>query len=189
MAETGRESERQHQNNPASIISPMSPHGNRVSEYSGADAPEVVESSATPSTLVVSPATAYSRQSDVENTAVNRADDSGKEAVQYDDTEKIAIPTAYEYQHSPYPQVVGDPDVGGKLETDAERAESGRNSSPEKQSPNTILGLKKKTFYILLAVALVVIVAAAVGGGVGGSQGSKKSDSNTAAGAATSSSR
>lgn len=48
----------------------------------------------------------------------------------------------------------------------------------EQAAPQTICGLRKRTFWILLGVALV-IVAAAVGGGVGGALASKSSSESS----------
>ncbi|OAA37318.1 hypothetical protein BBO_07700 [Beauveria brongniartii RCEF 3172] len=154
---------------PVSAQSPQTHPSSIISRDRDADAPEAVDAAMTPSTFVASPATDYGY--------AGGTDEGAKEAFTYDKSDKIAVPTAYEYQTSPYPQVVGGQDIGPKPEADPERS-VGASAALSAQEPRSkILGLKKRTFYILLLIAACVVIAAAVGGGVGGALGSKKSTS------------
>ncbi|PQK17915.1 hypothetical protein BB8028_0009g01140 [Beauveria bassiana] len=161
------------ENDPFQQVSPVSAqspqtHPNSNVRDRDADAPEAVDAAMTPSTFVASPVTDYSH-------AGGGTDEGAKEVFTYDNSDKIAVPTAYEYQTSPYPQVVGGHNIGQKPEADPEQsvgAPSGQKPRPK------ILGLQRRIFYILL-IAACVVIAAAVGGGVGGALGSKKSTSTS----------
>lgn len=166
MASPQSESNTHQHDSPVSALSPQT-HVESVDR--DANAPEVVDAARTPSTFVASPATDYSHPSD-------GTEEGAKEAFAYDKSEKIAVPTAYEYQNSPYPQVVGGQNEGYASGGDTERNVDGAPASSGKETQPKILGLKKRTFYILL-VAAFIIIAVAVGGGVGGALGSKKSSS------------
>ncbi|KAM3502124.1 hypothetical protein MY10362_005056 [Beauveria mimosiformis] len=159
----------QQQVSPVSAQSPQThPNSNIITRDRDADAPEAVDAAMTPSTFVASPATEYGH--------AGGTDEDAKEAFTYDKSDKIAVPTAYEYQTSPYPQVVGGQDIGQKPEADPEPS-VGASAALSGQEPRSkILGLQKRTFYILL-IAACIVIAAAVGGGVGGALASKKSTS------------
>ncbi|XWW92306.1 hypothetical protein V2A60_000229 [Cordyceps javanica] len=176
MASPRNESDpRQH----VSPVSTQSPHSPMDSRDRDADAPEAVDAATTPSTFVASPATDYSHPRTASSHHADGTDEGAKEVFTYDKSEKIAVPAAYEYHSSPYPQVVPGQDDGLRQgeEPDTGRTAGGPVAPPPGKggAQPRILGLRRRTFFILLVVACVV-VAVAVGGGVGGALGSRKSN-------------
>ncbi|KAJ3496479.1 hypothetical protein NLG97_g2626 [Lecanicillium saksenae] len=163
-------------NQHVSPVSALSPQTHFDSRDRDANAPEVVDVAMTPSTFVASPATDYSHPRTATSSHADGTDEGAKEAVKYDNTEKIAVPVANEYQNSPYPQVIGDYTPGQKQDADAERNVGAPASSTADQPPAKIMGLKRRTFFIILII-VCIIIAVAIGGGVGGALGSKKSHS------------
>ncbi|KAJ4163455.1 hypothetical protein LMH87_005183 [Akanthomyces muscarius] len=162
----------------ASPVSALSPHNRTDSSDRDADAPEAVDPAMTPSTFVASPATDYSHPRTATSSHADGTDEGAKEVFTYDKSEKIAVPTAYEYQNSPYPQVVGVQNEDHERGGDAEHNVGGAPSKSKKEPQAKILGLKRRTFFILLVI-MCVVIAVAVGGGVGGALGSKKSNSSS----------
>ncbi|KAJ6783606.1 hypothetical protein PWT90_05282 [Aphanocladium album] len=171
------------ENDPHQYVSPVSavsPQTHLDGRDRDANAPEVVDVAMTPSTFVASPATDYSHPRTASSSHADGTDEGAKEAVKYDESEKIAVPLANEYQNSPYPQVIGDYTPGQNHEVDAERNAGAPAAPSGEKSQAKIMGLKRRTFFIVLVI-VCIIIAVAIGGGVGGALGSKKSQSNSAA--------
>lgn len=162
----------------ASPVSALSPHSQTDGGDRDANAPEAVDAAMTPSTFVASPATDYSHPQTAASSHADGTDEGAKEVFVYDKSEKIAVPTAYEYHASPYPQVVGGQHVDHNVGDGTGRNEDGALDKSGTKPRTTILGLKRRTFFIVLVIACI-IVAVAVGGGVGGALGSKKSNSSS----------
>lgn len=174
------------QHSDGSVVSPLSaatvqPYGSFPNDPE-ANAPEVVDISASPyhhqhSPSVVSRTVAGSSPGTIHTTTYSPAaavshynGDQGKEVVQYDAGDKIAI-SSEEYMH--YPQVVSDlhaKDDEGKGDTDGAAAGSAAGMGGSKGKK--IMGMRRTVFFIVLAVVCIAI-AVAVGAGVGATVSNK----------------
>lgn len=160
----------------ASPLSYLSVKENKHHLDRDASAPEVVDASMTPTTIAGSPATGYSHPSTTSSRDIGIKDGAGaaKEAFQFDGSEKIALPSATEFDSSPYPQVVDGGDASGH----------GTGQVGDEKSQSKIFGLSRKAFFISL-ILLCIVAGAAVGGGVARSLALKKSKADSESSSST----
>ncbi|KAF3034343.1 hypothetical protein E8E11_000442 [Didymella keratinophila] len=92
----------------------------------------------------------------------------------HSDLEVVAANDAHKYPY--YAPTDNSPEAVPSAGTDTNKI-AYESAEYEQAAPQTICGLRKRTFWILLGVALV-LVAAAVGGGVGGALASRSSESS-----------